>query len=98
MGRSLSRLSAERLGRGMERSVSKHCHNVKRSRCIIVRTREEPMTNKTFRPIIPALFAIVALAQEAPPPTVKIPEPGVPQIMTLEGRWVRAAYNNEGYV
>ncbi|HVO09507.1 MAG TPA: hypothetical protein VMX54_02025 [Vicinamibacteria bacterium] len=29
---------------------------------------------------------------------VKIPEPGVPQIMTMEGRYVRAAYNNEGYV
>ena len=25
------------------------------------------------------------------------PEPGVPQIMTLEGRYVRAAYNDEGY-
>ena len=31
-------------------------------------------------------------------PKVKIPEPGVPEIMTLEGRFVRAAYNNEGYV
>jgi len=30
-------------------------------------------------------------------PKVKIPQPGVPQIMTLEGRYVRAAYNNEGY-
>jgi hypothetical protein len=30
-------------------------------------------------------------------PQVKIPEPGVPQIMTMEGRFVRAAYNNEGY-
>ena len=28
---------------------------------------------------------------------VQIPEPGVPQIMTIEGRFVRAAYNNEGY-
>jgi hypothetical protein len=32
------------------------------------------------------------------PPVVKIPEPGVPQIMTMEGQFVRAAYNNEGYV
>ena len=32
------------------------------------------------------------------PPKVKIPEPGVPQIMTLEGRYVRVVYNNEGYV
>ncbi len=31
-------------------------------------------------------------------PTVQIPQPGVPQIMTMEGKFVRAAYNNEGYV
>jgi hypothetical protein len=30
-------------------------------------------------------------------PTVQIPKPGVPEIMTLEGMYVRAAYNNEGY-
>src|SRR5262245_36165633 len=30
-------------------------------------------------------------------PTVQIPNPGVPQIMTLEGKFVRAAYNNEAY-
>jgi len=29
---------------------------------------------------------------------VQIPQPGVAQIMTMEGRYVRAAYNNEGYV
>jgi len=29
---------------------------------------------------------------------VQIPKPGVPQIMTLEGKFVRVAYNNEGYV
>ena len=28
----------------------------------------------------------------------KMPEPGVPQIFTMEGKFVRAAYNNEGYV
>jgi hypothetical protein len=31
-------------------------------------------------------------------PQVKIPDAGVPQIMTIEGLFVRAAYNNEGYV
>ena len=31
-------------------------------------------------------------------PQVAIPQPGVPEIATLEGRFVRAAYNNEGYV
>ena len=41
----------------------------------------------------------VALASDKPEaPTVKIPDPGVPQIMSIEGRFVRAAYNNEGYV
>jgi hypothetical protein len=30
-------------------------------------------------------------------PTVQIPKPGVSEIMTLEGTWVRVAYNNEGY-
>jgi hypothetical protein len=29
---------------------------------------------------------------------VQIPQPGVPQIQTLEGKFVRVAYNNEGYV
>jgi hypothetical protein len=31
-------------------------------------------------------------------PTVQIPDPGVPEVMTMEGKFVRAAYNNEGYV
>jgi len=34
--------------------------------------------------------------QEAP--VVKIPQAGVPQIQTMEGKFVRAAYNREGYV
>jgi hypothetical protein len=38
----------------------------------------------------------VVRAQDAP--KVQIPQPGVPQIMTMDGRYVRAAYNNEGYV
>jgi hypothetical protein len=43
-------------------------------------------------------LAAPAGAQDEQKPKVKIPEPGVPQIMTMEGRFVRAAYNNEGYV
>jgi hypothetical protein len=42
-------------------------------------------------------LAVAAGAAIQEPPKVKIPEPGVPQIMTMEGRFVRAAYNNEGY-
>jgi hypothetical protein len=42
-----------------------------------------------------AAWPLVALGQE--PPKVQIPKPGVPEIMTMQGRYVRAAYNNEGY-
>lgn len=37
-----------------------------------------------------------AHAQEKP--VVQIPQAGVPQIITMEGKFVRAAYNNEAYV
>jgi hypothetical protein len=48
--------------------------------------------------LIPALtLAAPGDAQTQEKPKVKIPEPGVPEIMTLEGRYVRVAYNNEGY-
>jgi hypothetical protein len=36
-------------------------------------------------------------AHQQQKPKVRIPDPGVPEIMTLEGNFVRAAYNNEGY-
>ena len=39
-----------------------------------------------------------ARSQEKPAVQVQIPKPGVPEIMTMEGKFVRAAYNNEGYV
>jgi len=37
-------------------------------------------------------------AQDKQPPTIKVPDAGVPQIGSIEGTYVRAAYNNEGYV
>jgi hypothetical protein len=43
-------------------------------------------------------LAAVQLHAQSQKPTVEIPQPGVPQIMTLEGKFVRVAYNNEGYV
>ena len=42
-------------------------------------------------------LAARASAQSKEPPQVKIPEAGVPQIMTIEGQYIRIAYNNEGY-
>jgi len=45
-----------------------------------------------------AAFPLTAADEKAKePPKIKIPDPGVPQIMTMEGRFVRAAYNQEGY-
>ena len=43
-----------------------------------------------------AMFIVSTQAQEKP--KVQIPDPGVPEIMTMEGKLVRAAYNKEGYV
>jgi hypothetical protein len=52
-----------------------------------------------------ALVSVVSIRPFAAPeepaaqqrPVVKVPDPGVPQLMTLEGTWTRVAYNNEGY-
>ena len=52
-------------------------------------------TGGTAGTTVAVTMQIAAAAQETP--KVKIPEAGVPQIMTLEGRYVRVAYNNEGY-
>lgn len=42
-----------------------------------------------------SLAAVRPAAQQTQP---KMPQPGVPQVMTLEGEFIRIAYNNEGYV
>jgi hypothetical protein len=61
------------------------------------------MSQRPIRSGVP-VFVMLATAlasrvvAQTEPPKIKIPEPGVPQIMTMEGRYVRAAYNNEGYV
>ena len=62
----------------------------------------------TSRPRL-ALLPLVALAlavsagsapaqQPAPLSDVKAPQPTVPEIFTIEGQFVRVAYNNEGFV
>ncbi len=40
----------------------------------------------------------IGAAQTQEKPVVQIPQPGVPEILTIEGKFVRAAYNNEAYV
>ena len=62
------------------------------------------MRPKVIMPLLVAgslglcLVAARGAAQDKPAPIVQIPRPGVPEIMTMEGKFVRAAYNNEGYV
>jgi len=41
---------------------------------------------------------LVSAGRQSQKPVVEIPKPGVPQIMNIEGDFIRAAYNNEGYV
>jgi hypothetical protein len=53
--------------------------------------------------IVAGLLSVGALALQSDisaqdKPKVAIPQPGVKEIATIEGRFVRAAYNNEGYV
>jgi hypothetical protein len=45
-----------------------------------------------------AATAAVQLQAQDQKPKVQVPQAGVPQVMTLEGKFVRVAYNNEGYV
>jgi hypothetical protein len=44
-----------------------------------------------------AIVALVSSLVQSQQPQVKVPDAGVPEIMTLEGNVVRGAYNNEGY-
>jgi hypothetical protein len=53
--------------------------------------------------VLPSLlFACAGLLPSAAPaqdaPQVKLPDPGVPEAFSIEGKFIRAAYNNEGYV
>ncbi len=60
-------------------------------------------THLTQTGALAAMLAAAALAFQGglsaqDKPQVALPQPGVKEIVTLEGRFVRAAYNNEGYV
>ena len=58
---------------------------------------QKPRLRQPIAVGLTVLLALVvgnrSLAQE-----LKAPEPGVPELFTIEGQFVRIAYNNEGYV
>ena len=57
------------------------------------------MVRSVFRSLAAAGLAVLAsVPASSYQQGVQLPQPGVPQIMTLEGKFVRVAYNNEGYV
>ncbi len=61
---------------------------------------------KSTHALLPIVVGLVSLwpppiagdARSQEKPTVQIPKAGVPEVMTMEGKFVRAAYNREGYV
>jgi hypothetical protein len=58
------------------------------------------MSHHLGRALALALVAAAGTAlahAQAQPPQIQIPNPGVPQAMTIEGSFVRGAYNNEAY-
>ena len=58
------------------------------------------MTHPTTRGLVLAVTLTTGAAlvtAQAQPPQIQIPNPGVPQAMTIEGSFVRGAYNNEAY-
>ena len=80
-------------------------HGISEStRRITVVNEEVLMSRRKSLPLI--VVGLAALAIQMAPvevrtqdkPVVQLPKAGVPEIMTLEGKFVRAAYNNEGYV
>src|SRR5262247_1619320 len=65
-------------------------------RCAV---RIKPSVSVSLLAALIAASTLVASGHaQSQPPTVQMPQPGVPQIMTLQANFVRAAYNNEGYV
>ena len=56
---------------------------------------------RTYRPFmligLIAAVAMPAVQAQNQKPTVQVPNPGVPQAMTIQANFVRAAWNNEGY-
>ncbi len=49
-------------------------------------------------PMAPMALAATGNSPASQPPAVQMPEPGVPEVISLKGKFVRVAYNDEGFV
>lgn len=49
-------------------------------------------------PWAPLAMAAPAPTQAPDPPAFAIPEPGVPEVISVKGKFIRVAYNDEGFV
>ena len=54
--------------------------------------------NLVFRVAVVAGLAVATTIATPRAQQIRIPDPGVAQVMTLEGEFIRIAYNREGYV
>jgi hypothetical protein len=48
--------------------------------------------------VFASMYTLGASTPQDQKPQVEVPKPGVPQAMTIQGEYIRIAYNNEGYV
>jgi hypothetical protein len=48
--------------------------------------------------VLCATVTVAGFAQDKQPPPSQIPDPGVPDVVRMEGPYIRAAYNDEGWV
>jgi hypothetical protein len=48
--------------------------------------------------VFASMYTVGASTPQDQKPKVDVPQPGVPQIMTIQGEYIRIAYNGEGYV
>jgi hypothetical protein len=65
-------------------------------------TNENPLALGRRTAVAAAALLVLVVMGGAPAgaqaPQVQMPQPTVPEIFSLEGEWVRIAYNNEGFV
>lgn len=63
-----------------------------------IRQRKTLILAGLLLPWAPLAMAAPAPTQAPDPPAFAIPEPGVPEVISVKGKFIRVAYNDEGFV